>query len=99
MEGVALQIFVIVLSLAQEVVTELAQRVESITINEMPSHNHDFTNTRPIISTSRGNGSWSDLGGWHDGGFLNYLGIGNTGGGQAMKLLPPYYSLAYIMKL
>lgn len=64
-----------------------------LTINEMPSHSHSYIKyytTKKVASSTTAN-------------YANYSSIsqntGTTGGGSAHNNMPPYYALAYIMKL
>lgn len=71
------------------------EQVHTLTIAEMPAHSHKMWN---------GDGGWP-AGGWnaniitdrrHDHSNRN---MENTGGNQPHNVMPPYYVLAYIMKL
>lgn len=63
----------------------------TLTVNEIPSHNHDLT-----TYASLGSGAPpAVLGVWVQTQAAN---TGNTGGGAAHENRPPYYALAFIMK-
>ena len=70
----------------------------TLSINEMPAHDHD-TDLDPyrIVATGPNGFGYISLGGagGYPGGMLN---MQNTGGGQAHENRPPYYALCYIMK-
>ena len=70
----------------------------TLSINEMPAHDHD-TDLDPykIVATGPNSFGYISLGGagGYPGGMLN---MQNTGGGQAHENRPPYYALCYIMK-
>lgn len=76
----------------------------TLTINEMPSHNHSFGayggssySTATDILSAGGTAVELDTARTN----LDYSSelISNTGGGQAFDVRPPYYALAYIMKI
>jgi hypothetical protein len=65
----------------------------SITTDEMPPHTHNYVKAvwgGGDVGASNG-GSWGNNG--------STVATSSTGGGAPMSLLPPYYSLFYIMKL
>jgi microcystin-dependent protein len=71
------------------------EQIHTLTVAEMPAHSHKMWN---------GDGGWP-AGGWnaniitdrrHDHSNRN---MENTGGNQPHNVMPPYYVLAYIMKL
>jgi hypothetical protein len=70
----------------------------TLSVAQMPIHTHDM-NWPPTVSSADGQGSWSDLGGWHNGRAYNTLKNNNTGGNQPHENRPPYYALCYIMKI
>jgi hypothetical protein len=65
----------------------------TLTIEQMPEHDHD----QP--STPNANGSASGNATSHPDGPLVTKKTGKTGGGEAHPNMPPYYALAYIIKL
>ena len=72
---------------------------ETVTLTEaqMPAHSHPFADNAPA-----GYGSWGDMGTKRPG-ILNWQHIPsntqNKGGNQPHENMPPFYVLAYIMKL
>lgn len=68
----------------------------TITINEMPAHTHTESGVTSTTSTLGGSlfSAGEDL--IAPAATKN---SGSTGGGAAMSIMPPYYSLAYIMKI
>lgn len=69
-----------------------------LTINEMPAHNHSFRGFHSNFghSGSATEGSTKDDG---DGAFIDNAAIGSAGGGQAHSIMPPFYVLAFIMRV
>jgi len=67
----------------------------TLTINEMPSHNHRWL--RGLERDDSGSGGsyneYTEVGGAHD------TVIGNTGGNQPHENRPPYYAIAFIMRI
>jgi microcystin-dependent protein len=70
------------------------EAAHTLTINEIPSHSHQLTNLA-IRGLQYGSGSKLTAYDWGMGNFVS----DNTGGGAPHNNLPPYYALAYIMKL
>lgn len=68
------------------------EETHTLTVNEMPSHNHG-------IRSSNGTGSSNTLTTTLTGLAENLSLIYDTGGSQAHNNMPPYYVLCYIMKL
>lgn len=64
----------------------------TLTVEEMPSHNHQEYGTGIITGNHIYRGGGGQLG-------LSDDSTGYTGGGAAHNNLPPYYALAFIMKL
>ena len=69
------------------------ETVHTLSINEIPSHNHAAS-----PSWLNNNGTGTQITGAHDGTFTSGK-TGLTGGGAYHNNIPPYYVLAYIMKL
>jgi len=65
------------------------EATHALTVDEMPSHTHSGS----AVVYSVGGASLNGSGGYTP------TGIGSTGGGDAHENRPPYYALAYIMKL
>jgi microcystin-dependent protein len=82
----------------------------TLTVNEMPAHSHTATDTGHFHNFPIGPGDAGARDKAADGdqaasksvstftGFANVV-IGNTGGGQAHNNMPPYYVLAFIMRV
>ena len=62
----------------------------TLTINQIPSHNHSYT----MINFDQGSAGGASSYGQG----TSSVSTGNKGGGQSHENLPPYYALAYIMK-
>lgn len=93
------------------------EEMHQLLINEMPTHQHDFSatnlsvagsqiTTENIVSSNRGIGlavPYYDDGNIQFSGFyrvpLNVSSIASAGGNQSHNNMPPYYALAYIMKI
>ncbi len=69
-------------------------KTHTLTINEMPSHNHDLSPGQVVGTGSGGNSAYSPLGNNPQAN----TGITYTGGGQAHNNLQPYIVLNYIIK-
>lgn len=77
------------------------EEMHQLTIAEMPNHNHS-----PIFITGSNNDN-GDPGSYFNSSAIDPNGVhqaansstGYAGGDQAHNIMPPYYSLAYIMKL
>lgn len=79
----------------------------SLSISNMPSHNHDFY---AYQGSTGGTNTYLKASGISTGGFVEIESgrsvrdstsdlIGNTGSGTAHENRPPYYALCYIMKI
>jgi len=76
----------------------ITEETYQLSVNEMPSHTHGFRRIAQFGTASRSD-SWLDLGGWHNGGYVEDLVINPTGGNADHNNMPPFYVLAFIMKL
>ncbi|WP_202945713.1 tail fiber protein [Acetonema longum] len=65
----------------------------TLTVNQIPSHNHAFPGHPGGSASSRVDADFSGSGTWY-----NKV-VGNTGGGQSHENRPPYYALCYIYKI
>jgi len=77
------------------------EETHRLSIGEMPAHSHNqYTNNR-----GQNNGEWSQGGlarlmvGDRSGGFWHANFSAHLGGNQAHNNMPPYYTMAFIMKL
>jgi microcystin-dependent protein len=66
------------------------EKTHKLTVAEMPSHNH---------VTKLGNGSANQSAGSNAPWMQDYGTTDNTGGDQPHNNMPPYYALAYIMRI
>jgi microcystin-dependent protein len=67
---------------------------ETLTVEQMPSHTHPYWDTRNAYASGHTGASAA----WNDN--TVYMGnTGPTGGGQPHNNMPPYFTLAYIMKI
>ena len=66
----------------------------TLTIDQMPSHNHTLTNVRGSNTNSVAASAASGFGLSGEN-----VSMGNTGGGQPHENRPPYYALAFIMRI
>jgi len=69
-------------------------KTHTLTINEMPSHQHTYQHVYEETGEVRHDGSDSI---WHIKNETYHT--GNQGGGQPFKHLPPYYVLAFLIKV
>ena len=67
----------------------------ALSIAEMPSHTHSFGPS--LVYHAPGSGGEAEAAG--DGGHSPKVILGSTGGNGAHENCPPFYALAYIMKL
>jgi len=75
------------------------EQYHTLTIHEMPSHNHNITigcigNACGLNGTGKGQIDSANTYPYKMGGYMN-----NTGGGGSHNNMPPFYVLTYIMKL
>jgi microcystin-dependent protein len=70
------------------------QDTVTLTINQMPSHNHTVQGRAALGNTG---GVWVNTS--SAGATISNSGMDNTGGGQAHNNMPPYMVLVYIIKL
>ncbi len=71
------------------------EKAHTLTVQEMPSHNHDFNKAGVTAMVSGGSYDISQQSGSRT---YDYISIKNTGGGQAHNNLQPYIALNYIIK-
>jgi microcystin-dependent protein len=72
-----------------------------LTVNQMPSHNHANGNYKYLLQR-RSDGKYTSKDTdttRNEPDLIHSGGIKSAGGGQAHENRPPYYALAYIMKL
>ncbi len=62
----------------------------TLTIDQMPSHNHSYTFLNQNVSHGGGSSAYGRT--------TTSGSTGSKGGGQSHENRPPYYALAYIMK-
>lgn len=70
------------------------EETHTLTIDEMPKHDHAIRCTFESGNTTGGSMPKRDYGEWN-----TTVNVQKTGGGSAHNNMPPYYVLAYIMKL
>jgi microcystin-dependent protein len=73
-----------------------------LSVDNIPPHNHSFTdNTFTPIANNIYNSIFggSYVGGWTGNPFTIPGTTANTGGGKEFDILPPYYALAFIMRV
>jgi microcystin-dependent protein len=68
--------------------------VVTLTVDQMPSHSHSVSGNAARFQEGGSKGPGTDR--WYDG---QPVTTGGVGGNQPHENRPPYYSLAYIMKL
>jgi microcystin-dependent protein len=83
----------------------------TLTVDQMPAHSHTGTtsNSGNLVEFSRsenhgtanryGMGTQNSDNNWWQGAHTHTFTTGNAGGGQSQENRPPYFSLAFIMKL
>jgi len=69
-----------------------------LTEDEMPEHSHGYHDSGSGNSSARNSSAITSSGG-HSGDSWSNSNIGDAGGGESHENRPPYYALAYIMKL
>lgn len=74
-----------------------------LTVDEMPSHSHDFSGfggsaTATLVATSTAGGTPNRVAQGGGSATGNYPKIAGSGSGQAHENRPPYYAMAYIIK-
>lgn len=71
------------------------EKEHTLTVNEMPTHNHEFNKTNVATMAGSGANEMSQTGG---GRTYELLGIQNTGGSQPHNNIQPFAVSAYIIK-
>jgi microcystin-dependent protein len=72
----------------------------TLTIDEMPAHNHNFCFGGGWRDQTEGSGRGPEDGsGSNSNCRYQRINVSNTGGNKPHNVMPPYYALAYIMKL
>lgn len=71
----------------------------TLSINEMPSHNHSVSIFNTIINDDNITGGGSDTRRYVGDTALSTITSNDKGNGQSHENMPPYYALTYIMKL
>lgn len=88
--------FVMGSSAAHAIGSSGGSETHTITVAELPAHNHIVSG---VNLTADGNGGSLFSGGEDSISASNSIETSSTGNGAEMNILPPYYTLAYIMKL
>ena len=71
------------------------EKKHALTIDEMPSHSHTIAN----ITRTSGGGTKTGDKDWHENRAGDTISSGSAGGGAAHENRPPYYVLAFIMRV
>jgi microcystin-dependent protein len=79
------------------------QETNTLTINQMPQHNHLLASTNTAATTSRPNGAILAAGGSYstspDGGQMLAQAVGISGGNQPHNIIQPYLTLNWVIAL
>lgn len=78
------------------------EELHMLTMDELPSHSHNFSPTVNLhIEKNTAGAKLTNLfeSKDEDSNYATYTKTANTGGGKSHNIMPPYYVLAYIIKL